>query len=110
MLKPYLDRESVPLSPVRDGGQTVLALSSAELIDEAQAAVVLSSADPSETPAASALTDVELVEDVVGPSRAVVLGRQKKVRVWTGYGDVLRQSCRSGASPNSLTILTKTSL
>lgn len=50
-----------------------MALSSAELIDEAQAAAALSSADPAETLAASAVSDVE----DVGPSSAVVHGLLK---------------------------------
>ena len=48
MLKPYLDREVIPLSPVREEGKTVLPLSSAELIDKAQAGLSLFSADPTE--------------------------------------------------------------
>lgn len=50
---------------------------SAEAIDEAQAAVALSCADPSETQAASALSDVELVEVVIGPPSAIVQQRSK---------------------------------
>lgn len=38
MLKPYLDRESVPLSSINEDDKTVLALSSAEIVDEAQVA------------------------------------------------------------------------
>ncbi|XP_049426525.1 cytochrome P450 20A1 isoform X3 [Epinephelus fuscoguttatus] len=86
MLKPYLDRDSVPLSSVCADGKSVLALSSAECIDEAQVAGALSSAecideaqvagalssaDLEETPALSAVSDV----DDVGPSSAVVQGR-----------------------------------
>lgn len=46
MLKPFLDRQPVLFSPVNDA-KTVLVLSGAELIDEAQVAGALSSADPS---------------------------------------------------------------
>lgn len=67
LLIPYLDRESVPLSSVSEDGKTVLVLSSAEFADEAQVAVALSSVDPAETLAASAVSDIE---DVVGPSNA----------------------------------------
>lgn len=71
MLKPFLDRQPVLFSPVNDA-KTVLALSSAELIDEAQVAGALSSADPSGSKATSLLSD-----DVGGPSDAMVHGRLK---------------------------------
>lgn len=90
MLKPYLDRGSVPLSPVEEG-KTVLSLSSAVPIDETQIAVVLSSADPTETKAISVLSDdVDVVEDVVGPSSAVVEGRLKILKCCLKLTSVFR--------------------
>ena len=59
----YLVRVVIPLSPVRGEGKALLSLSSV---------------DPTETQASSALSDAELlVEDVVALSSAVVQGRVK---------------------------------
>lgn len=74
MWKPYLNRESVPQSPVSTEGKVVAALSSAEMIDIAQETLALSSADLLEALAASAVSDVE---DSNGRASAVVQGRMK---------------------------------
>ena len=84
MLKAYLDREANPQSSV-SAVKAVVALSSAEMIDEApvvalssaemieaQTTVVLSGADSAVAPTALTMSDGE---DVVGPSCAVVQGR-----------------------------------
>lgn len=74
MLKPYLDRDSAPLSPSSLGVKTVLALCRGEPTDQAHVTAALSSADPTEALVASGIGDAE---DVVCPSSAVVQERLK---------------------------------
>lgn len=82
MLKPYLDRESVPLCPVSEEGEAALVLSRAEPIDKSVAVLTLSSADPTETQASPALSDDELVEDVIGlPISVVVQGNLTNLEI-----------------------------
>ena len=71
MLKPYLD-------PVSTEGKVVVALSSAEMINEAQVTMVLSSADSPEALAAPAMSDDV---DINGPSAAVVKEWLKNVEM-----------------------------
>uniref|UniRef100_A0A671UEB7 Gypsy retrotransposon integrase-like protein 1 n=1 Tax=Sparus aurata TaxID=8175 RepID=A0A671UEB7_SPAAU len=71
MLKPYLDRESVP---VNTDEKVVVSLSSVEVINEAQGTGVLSGADSPEALVAPAVSDDE---DITGPSAVMVQGRLK---------------------------------